>query len=114
MFMLADVVSCGGIDNIPVIIPGITSLAVTIIKIVVPILLIIFGMLDLGKAVMQQKEDDIKKAQGIFIKRCITAVLVFFVVAIVQLVFSLLAKAGNEDNDSISSCISCFINGNCE
>lgn len=113
MFMLASTVSCGGIDSIPVIIPGITSLVVTLIKIIVPILLIIFGMLDLGKAVMQQKEDDIKKAQGLFVKRCITAILVFFIVAIVQLIFGLLAKAGNEDNDDISSCIACFINNEC-
>ncbi|MFI3307325.1 MAG: hypothetical protein R3Y21_02035 [Mycoplasmatota bacterium] len=111
MFIL-DTVSCGGIDDIPALLPGVVSLVVTMIKIVVPILLIIFGMLDLGKAVIQQKEDDIKKAQKIFISRIIAAVLVFFVVAIVQLVFGLLASAGAED-EGISECIDCFISNNC-
>ena len=108
MFILA---SCGGIDNIPDLIPNVTSTLVTIIKIAVPIILIIYGMIDLGKAVMQQKEDDIKNAQKLLIKRIIAAVLVFFVVAIVQLVFSLLASAGGADGNAISECISVFING---
>ena len=43
--------------------PYIISSIVTVIKIAVPILLIIFGMLDLGKAVVAAKEDEIKKGQ---------------------------------------------------
>ncbi len=112
MFIL-NTVSCGGINDIPVLIPGITSLLVTIIQIFVPVALIIFGMIDLGKAVMQQKEDDIKKAQKVFISRLIAAVLVFFVVAIVQLVFGLLASAGSDDTGGIAECIDCFISNNC-
>ena len=53
--------------------PYLVSTAITIIKIAVPILLIIFGMLDLGKAVIASKEDEIKKGQQTFIKRAITA-----------------------------------------
>ena len=34
-------------------------------KIVIPILLIIFGMLDLGKAVIASKDDEIKKQQNL-------------------------------------------------
>lgn len=42
-------------------IPQIVSLLINLIKVGVPVLLIIFGMLDLGKAVVAQKEDEIKK-----------------------------------------------------
>ena len=38
-----------------------------VFKIVIPILLIVFGMLDLGKAVVASKDDEIKKS----IKKCI-------------------------------------------
>ena len=112
MYFLVDVVSCGGVNgikDIPAVLPNLVSLVVNIIKIVIPILLIIFGMIDLGKAVAAGKEDDIKKGQSVFMKRAIAAVTVFLVVAIVQLIFSLLvAQTGDS---GISGCISCFVNG---
>ena len=88
--------------------PEVISIIVTIIKIGVPILLIILGMIDLGKAVMAQKEDEIKKGQGLFIKRLIAAILVFLVVFAVQIVVRFIAKG---DKQSIMSCIHCFVNG---
>jgi len=87
--------------------PYLVSTAILIIKIVVPILLIIFGMLDLGKAVVASKEDEIKKGQHTFIKRVITAVIVFFVIQIVQLLVSFVS---NRDQN-ISRCFNCFVNG---
>ena len=48
---------------------GVIGWAVLLLKIVIPILLIIFGMLDLGKAVVASKEDEIKKGQQMFVKR---------------------------------------------
>ena len=83
MYIL-DSIQCGnGILTMDIMIPNIVSLIVTLIKIGVPVLLIIFGMLDLGKAVMAQKEDEIKKSQQTFLKRLLSAALVFFVVMIV-------------------------------
>lgn len=88
-------------------IPYIVSSAVTIIKIVVPILLIIFGMIDLVKAVTAGKEDEIKKAQTVFIRRLVMGILVFFVVVIVQMLVSFVS---NKDSN-VSNCFNCFING---
>lgn len=87
-------------------IANITRLIITIIQIAVPILLIIWGMLDLGKAVMAQKDDEIKKGQQTFIKRLIAAAIVFFVITIVGLVVKLVG--GSEG--SVMDCASCFIN----
>ncbi len=106
--------TCMGVE-IPNIIPNITSLVVDIIKMVVPFMLIVMGMLDLGKAVIASKEDEIKKAQSLFIKRIIAAVLVFFIVAIVQLVFGILADAdgsdGSIDKEGVNECLNLFLNG---
>jgi hypothetical protein len=44
------------------------------------------GTLDLGKAVLANKEDQIKKAQTDFIKRVIIGVAVFFVPLLVDVV----------------------------
>ncbi len=90
--------------------PYIVNMAITIIKIVVPILLIIFGMLDLGKAVVASKEDEIKKGQQTFIKRVIAAVIVFFVIQIVQIVISFVS---NKD-PNVVNCFNCFVNADTE
>lgn len=109
MFILDTLYTCGtGEFEFASMLPTLTSTIVTLIKIGVPILLIIFGMLDLGKAVMAQKEDEIKKGWQTFIKRMIAAAVVFFVVVIVQLVLSLVA---GDDNDNVWGCVNCFISG---
>lgn len=101
---LADDVVCTMSDGSSVTFPGqlvgILRLAINLIKIVVPILLIIWGMLDLGKAVMAQKEDEIKKGQQTFIKRLVAAAIVFFVVVVVELVISLVAG-----DEGVMSCV---------
>ncbi len=112
------ILSCAGaigIDSIPEALPAVTSIIVKVIQFVVPVLLIIFGMLDLGKAVTAQKEDEIKKGQQTFMKRAIAAALVFFVVSIVTLIVNVLANATGEDNNSMTECLDCFIqnNGSC-
>lgn len=113
MFMLdlMQTVPCGS-DNlmVPVMLTTIVSTVINLIKIGVPIILIVMGMMDLGKAVMAQKEDEIKKGQQTFIKRLIAAAVVFFVVAIVQLLFSILATA-DDSNTGIWSCVECFVSG---
>jgi len=70
---------------------------IPLIQLGIPIILILLGMLDLGKAVMASKEDEIKSAQKLLIKRCIYAIAIFFVVLIVQLVFGLLSNTGDKD-----------------
>lgn len=90
--------------------PYIVSLIVLLIKIAIPILLIIFGMLDLGKAVVASKEDEIKKGQQMFVKRAIAAVIVFFVVQVVQII----VKFASGNDASITNCFNCFINGTAE
>ena len=101
---------CPGMDasGIPIKLINIISTIITVIKFGVPVLLIIFGMLDLGKAVVASKEDEIKKGQQMFIKRIISAVLVFFVVVAVQLIVNL--AAGKEDS-GIWPCVNAFVKG---
>ena len=114
MFVLEEIsLVCGTSDPLIIdsMIPQLISTIVTLVKVGVPILLIIYGMLDLGKAVMAQKEDEIKKGWQTFIKRIIAAVVVFLVVFIVQLVFNLVA--GN-DKESLWHCVDCFISNNCD
>ena len=78
---------------------GIAKKVLTILQIAIPIALLIFGTLDLGKAVMSNDDKEIKGATGKLIKRAIAAVAVFFVVTLVSVVFGWL---GNVNDDSVN------------
>ncbi len=100
-----------GGTGIPGKLAHIIYLVVRAIQVIVPILLIIWGMLDLGKAVMAQKEDEIKKGQQTFIKRLVAAILVFFVVAITRLIIGLFApSSGGSGNGSLLGCMNSILN----
>ena len=76
------------------------GIAIIIIKIAIPIILIVFGMLDMGKAVTSGKDEDIKKQLGSFLRRAIAAVLVFFVPTIVGIIM----QAVNESIAGAGAC----------
>lgn len=99
--MLFSAVSC---DALMPFIRLIRDGVIPLIQIGIPIILIILGMFDLGKAVMASKEDEIKSAQKLLIKRCIYAVAIFFVVFIVQLVFGLIDNSGNYGQENWITC----------
>ena len=113
MYMLAKYVTCGGglIPKMNAFFPDLVHLIITVIKIGAPIILIILGMIDMFKAMMAQKEDEIKKAQSLFVKRLIAGVLIYLVFVIVEVVFSVLGEATEEDTDNIWGCVVCFIEG---
>ena len=100
-------VSCGNVTDIPRKIPELTNYFVTIVQIVVPVILVIMGSIDLIKGLTSQKEDEIKKGQQTFIKRAIAAIIVFFVIQIVQIIVRFVS--GNDQN--VAGCFNCFING---
>lgn len=81
---------------------------IPLIQIGIPIILIILGMLDLGKAVVASKEDEIKSAQKLLIKRAIYAVAIFFVVLLVQLVFGLVADNSAGAANQATSWTTCW------
>lgn len=80
-----------------------------VFKIVVPILLIIFGVLDLFKAVIGSKDDEIKKSMKAFAMRCISAVVIFFIPTIVGIVMGLItdftSSGAKSDYDICKNCI---------
>ena len=71
-----------------------------IFQIGIPILLILFGTIDLGKAVIASDDKAIKESTSKLIKRCVAAVAVFFVVTIVRLITNIIADNANDaDHD---------------
>lgn len=78
-----------------------------IFKIVIPILIIIFGMIDLGKAVVASKDDEIKKAVKSLGMRAIAGIFIFFVPTLVGFVIAL-AAGFNDINDDYKTCEACI------
>lgn len=77
-----------------------------IIQIGVPIILIVMGSIDLGKAVLSSDDKEIKGAVGKLIRRAIAAVAVFFVATLVTVVMNMLAGTGarSSDNEGWGKC----------
>lgn len=84
---------------------------VTIFKIVIPVLIIIMGSIDLGKAVVSSDDKAIKSATGTLIKRIIIGVVIFFIPTIVKALFNLFTL-GRDAYADAGVCISC-ITGKC-
>jgi len=99
---------CGAIDN------NLAELIHTVIilmKYSIPLLLIIFGMIDFAKGVIAKKEDEIKAGQNMFFKRLIAAILVFFVVTFVQLIINFADEKGDSGESDAWRCANVIMNG---
>jgi len=88
------------------------NLILDIIKIVVPIGLIVFGLIDFSKAVMSSEEKEHKKTVNLFIKRILYGVLIFAVPWIVEVLMVTLGDLIDKDN--MGNFTDCLENANSE
>lgn len=93
--------ACGGLLPLIKVIVSVIKL----VMILIPLALITYGVIDLGKAVIASDEKEVKAAQSRLIKRFIYAALVFFVPLLVG-VFMNLVGGSDEGVDTVSA-------GNC-
>ena len=107
-------VSCGSgqgmVTGIPKKIPELTSFAITVVQVAVPVILVIMGAIDLFKGITAQKEDEMKKGQQMFIKRLAVGAIIFLIVIVVKFIISIVADT-NQAN--IVDCIDCFVSNAC-
>lgn len=82
-----------------------------VVKIIVPILLIIMGTLDFGKAVIASNQDAVSKAAKMFAIRIVVGVSIFLLPTIVNFVFGLLPSSVSDYN----ACKTCLFDPtNCD
>lgn len=88
---------------------------VMIFKIVIPLLLIIFGMVDLGKAVISSDDKAISKSVSQLVRRFIAAIVVFFIPTIVSALFNALSIMSKAEQADYNVCVQCVTNvGSCD
>lgn len=104
-------------DNLPVYCKDILPIVKVIkngvfpfVQMGIPIILLVLGTLDLGKAVLSSEDKEVKAAQGRLIKRILYAVVIFFMTTIVSLVFNIVANynGGDDRVGNAASWLDCW------
>ncbi len=89
------------------------GIVISIIKIVAPIIIIVAGMLDVSRAVFDNKDDNIKKQLINFLKRSIACLLIFFAPSIILDLFHFI-DGWDEISSGYDTCIVCILgDGEC-
>ncbi len=92
--------SCGGL--LPLV--RVIVQLIRLLMIAIPIALIVYGTIDLGKAVIASDEKEVKGAQSRLIKRFIYAALIFFVPLLVGVAMNVISAGADGDTSKWSVC----------
>ena len=106
-----DIVKCDGANAInsipscwcmPAAVADITSFIYGFLRIGGPVLLIILGGIDLGKAIVATDESGIKKAKKKLINKFVAAACIFLVLSVIQMIVNITGggKYGNLDSNN--------------
>ena len=108
-----DLVMLGAFENFCTQMSGMLKIVgwvITIFKIAIPVVIVIFGIIDLGKAVTASKDDEIKKALKQLGYRLAAGVMIFFVPTLVLLVFGWISDYNNLMSESeFQVCQDCLL-----
>lgn len=83
--------TCGFSQNLIIWIANI----VRWVKYIIPAIVIVLGIIDFIKAIAGDKDDEMKKAQGRFIKRLVAAALIFIIPFIIEFILDKMGFASN-------------------
>ena len=76
-----------------------------IVQVVIPIILIVLCTFDLGRAVIGSDDKENKKLFKRILRRCVYAILIFFIVTVINLIFTMVGNiTENEDLIKWSNC----------
>lgn len=94
----------------------IISAIISIIKIAVPVIIIVLGMIDFFKAVISDDEKAISKATQSLIRRLISGVIVFFIPSILWALLNVIDITDgihNLNNSEFGICTKCILKNQC-
>ena len=94
--------------HLPVSILQFTGYIITIVKIAIPILIVAFGLLDFGKAVVGSKDDLIKKSAISLLRRVVAGIAIFFLPTLVLTIFGTISDYSNNSN-GFDNCKGCLL-----
>ena len=81
-----------------------------VFKIAMPLLIIAFGIFDFGKAVVAEKEDEIKKQTKRLLYRVIAGIVIFLIPNIILFLFGLINEYETDtEAAAFDVCENCFL-----
>ena len=87
--------ACYGFDSI---IRVIKDGVFPIMQIVIPIILVVLSTLDLGRAVISSDDKENKKNLKRIVRRLVYAILIFFFITVVNLIFTMVGSITENEN----------------
>lgn len=84
--------------------------ALTFFKVAIPILIVVLGMLDFGKAVVAKEDDEIKKQTKKLVYRAVAGIIIFFIPSIVLWLFSVVGDYSEaQEKAEFDVCSKCIL-----
>ncbi len=90
---------------------SIIGYAILILKILVPIIIIVLGIIEFGKAAITSDDKAMNKGLHSLIKKIVIGVAIFFIPTIIQFVFSLIGGFNTLESDYMN-CVNCLTSPN--
>ena len=101
---------CSNVEVLNVI--RIFGVIIKIIKIVIPLLIIVFGMIDFSKSVVSSDDKAINKSSMKLVKRIIAGILIYFLPTLVLTLFDYLELSDIHTNENFYKCTTCLLDIN--
>lgn len=108
---LCSATDANGNANHSLLVFQVIGYIILIIKILVPIVLIVLGSIDLGKATLSNDDKAIKDSSVQFGKRILIGLVIFFIPTILDFFLSLI-NGVNETTSKFEGCTNCILNPN--
>ena len=81
-----------------------------ILKIMIPIVIIVLGSIDVGKAVISSDDKAVSKAAKTLLRRFIAGICIFFIPVIIKVLFSMISLISDDIRNDYMNCINCLTN----
>ena len=82
---------------------------VTVIKVAIPVLIIVLGIIDFGKAVVAAKDDKMKDSAKSLGRRLIAGIVIFFIPNIIIWIFSAVNGYNESNPGDFKTCETCVL-----
>ena len=82
---------------------------VLVVKILIPLVIIAFGMIDFFRAMIGSKDEEIKKSTRSLLFRCIAGIVIFLLPTLISFIFSLIDSWASIEGE-FNACQKCVLN----
>ena len=110
-----DYVACGSgshmVTGIPAFVPRLISIAIALMRVIIPVALIITGTIEMFKSIISGNPDNIAKCRKRVINKYVGALLAFFIISFVTNIIKLISRSN--EKSTVASCFNCYLNNKC-